>query len=156
MPSPTSWSSTTYVSLTYSQNIDALLGGTRWTSSTITYSFPGYSSVWSTSTTTGYGASSGTQEPWSASFSSASTSDQIYFAAALQKWADVANLHFTQVVDTSTNVGDIRAAYSYQVSLSGSQAWAYFPDNTSKSGDIWFNSSGASALNYWLFQALNL
>jgi len=52
-------------------------------------------------------------------------------------------------VDTSTNVGDIRAAYSYQVSLSGSQAWAYFPDNTSKSGDIWFNSSGASALNYW-------
>src|SRR3989338_2668570 len=147
MPSPTFWSNTTYVSLTYSQNIDALLGGTRWASSTITYSFPGYGSSWSTSTTTGYGPSSGSGEPWSTSFDILSASDQIYFAAALQKWANFANLQFTQVADTSTNVGDIRAAYTPL--SSGMQAYAYYPANTSSAGDIWFNSNGTSATDYW-------
>ena len=151
MPSPTSWSSTTYVSLSYIQEIDALLGGTRWASSTITYSFPGYGSMWSTSTTTGYGPSSGSGEPWSTSFAPLSTpgsgDDQIYFAAALQKWANVANLQFTQVADTSTNVGDIRAAYT---PLSGGfQAYAYLPGDSSVAGDVWFNSNGTSATDYW-------
>lgn len=135
------------MSLTYSHNIDALLGGIRWSSSIITYSFPGYDSMWSTSTATGYGPSSGDGEPWSVYSDFLSTSDQIYFINALQKWADVANLQFTMVADTSTNVGDIRAAYTPLAS--GVQAHAYYPSNSSSAGDMWFNTGGTSATLVW-------
>lgn len=154
MPSPTNWSSVVSVSLTGSQTIDALLYGTRWASSTITYSFPGAGSLWSTDTTTGYGPITGDKEPWSASFqplsSPGSGDDQIYFKGALQKWASVANLQFSEVADTSSNVGDIRAAYTSQSDPKTIfQAWAYTPSATSFAGDIWFNSTGTSATEYW-------
>jgi Ca2+-binding RTX toxin-like protein len=150
MPLPTSWSSVTNVSLTYSQNIDALLYDTQWASSTITYSFPGYDSLWSTSSTTGYGPSSGSREAWSPYFAILSASDQDYFTNALQKWANVANLHFSLVADTPTNVGDIRAAYSYQTDQATEQAWAYYPANASYAGDMWINAVGTSAAKYWM------
>ena len=149
MPSPTSWSSVVPVGLTGSQTIDALLYVARWESSTITYSFPGIGSIWSTSTTTGYGPSNGGKEPWSLSFSPLSTSDQIAFKGALQKWSNVANLQFSQVADTSSNVGDIRAAYTYQNAHANDQSWAYLPANAASAGDIWFNVIGTSAANYW-------
>ncbi len=153
MPSPTSWSSVVSVSLTGTQTIDALLSGTRWAGSTITYSFPGNGSSWSTNATTGYGPSNGGQEPWSASFTPLSTpgtgDDQIYFKGALQTWANVANLQFSQVPDTSTIIGDIRAAYTYQNEHANDQAWAYLPAEAASAGDIWFNVIGSSAVDYW-------
>ncbi len=149
MPSPTSWSSVVPVGLTGSQTIDALLYVARWESSTITYSFPGIGSIWSTSTSTGYGPINGGKEPWSLSFSPLSSSDQIAFKGALQKWSNVANLQFSQVADTSSNVGDIRAAYTYQNAHANDQAWAYLPADAASAGDIWFNVIGTSAANYW-------
>jgi len=153
MPSPSSWSSVSPVSQTGITNIDALLLGTRWGSSTITYSFPGYGATWATSTTTGYGPTTGTREPWSPSFAPLSTpgagDDQVYFASALQKWANVANLNFILVADTASNVGDIRAAYSYQADKSGYQAWAYYPWASSTAGDLWININGTSAAETW-------
>jgi hypothetical protein len=149
MPSPTSSSSVVSVNLTGSQTIDALLYGARWESSTITYSFPGVGSIWSTSTTTGYGPSTGGKEPWSSSFSPLSTSGQLAFMSALQKWSNVANLQFSQVADTSTIVGDIRAAYTYQNDHPNDQSWAYLPADAASAGDIWFNVIGASAGNSW-------
>ena len=149
MPSPISWSSSTYVSLTGALTIDALLGDTRWVSSTITYSFPWAGSTWSTDVITGYGPSDSGSEPWNISFAPLSSSNQVYFTAALQQWANVANLQFSQVADTSTNVGDIRAAFSYLSSYANAQAWSTTPGNSSDAGDVWFNSIGSSAIDSW-------
>lgn len=153
MPSPTSSSSVVSVALTGSQTIDALLAGARWAGSTITFSFPGIGSSWSTNTTTGYGPSNGGKEPWRGEFAPLSGvgagDDQTYFTGALQTWANVANLQFSQVPDTSTIVGDIRAAYTYQNDHANDQAWAYLPADAPSAGDIWFNVIGSSAIDYW-------
>ena len=153
MPSPVDWSSVVSVSLTGSQTIDALLAGAKWAGSTLTYSFPERGSLWSTDSTTGYGPRSEGKEPWSASFTPLSGpgagDDQVYFKGALQTWANVANLQFSQVADTSTIVGDIRAAYTYQNEHANDQAWAYLPAEAPSAGDIWFNVIGSSAVDYW-------
>ena len=150
MPSPTSWSSATNASLTGTQTIDALLGDTQWANSNLTYSFPGVGASWSTSTTTGYGPSNSGTEPWSISFAPLSASNQVYFTAALQQWANVANLQFSLVADTSTSVGDIRAAFSYISNYANAQAWSTTPGNSSTAGDVWFNSLGSSATGSWV------
>lgn len=149
MPTPTSWSDSIAVSLSGSTNIDALLWGTRWANSIITYSFPGFGSDWSTSSITGYGPSDGFREPWSIWFAPLSVSNQNAFVDALQQWANVSNLQFSPVEDTSANVGDIRAAYSYVSILDLAQAWAYFPSDTSYGGDLWINALGSSATEEW-------
>ncbi|MDD2914925.1 MAG: DUF4214 domain-containing protein [Gallionella sp.] len=118
-------------------------------SSSLTYSFPGIGATWSTNATTGYGSITSGSEPWNVSFSPLSASNQTYFTAALQQWANVANLQFSQIADTPTNVGDIRVAFSYLSSFSNSQAWSSTPDNSSISGDVWFNSLSSSATGSW-------
>lgn len=149
MPSPISWSNAVNVILPGSQTIDPLLGGTQWASSSITYSFPGVGATWSTNTVTGYGSSTSGTEPWSLSFVPLTASNQTYFTAAIQQWANVANLQFSLVADTATNVGDIRAAFSYLSSYANAQAWSTTSGNSSKAGDVWFNSIGSSAINSW-------
>lgn len=144
MPSPTSWSSASNISLTGSQNIDALLSGTRWANSNITYSFPGIGAAWSTDAATGYGAKTSKTEPWSISYAPLTAAQQYYFSLALEQWANVANVHFTQVPDTSSNVGDIRAAFSYMSIFPNVQAWSTTPGNTAVAGDVWFNSISSS------------
>jgi serralysin len=149
MPSPTSWSRTVPAPATSSPLILGLLTGERWASGVISYSFPEYGSYWATSWGTGYGATNGGQEPFSPYFSPLSSSDRPYFALALGKWSAVANLSFQQVADTASFVGDIRAAYSYSAATAGATAWAYFPGETPKAGDIWFSSTGTAATDVW-------
>lgn len=59
------------------------------------------------------------------------TTQQDAFRAALQSWSNVANLRFNELSETSTQVGDIRVAWtSAEYHLDdGSQAWgwAYYP-----------------------------
>lgn len=154
MPTPTTWSSVGSITVSGSLNIDALLGNLRWAGSTVTYSFPGFGATWSSSALSGYGTSSGGREPWSSSFAPLSSpgagDDQTYFALALQKWSNVANLQFSQVAETSTSVGDIRAAYTYQSSESADTvAWTYYPGNSAAAGDMWFNTRNISASEHW-------
>lgn len=149
MPSPTSWSPAASVPLTGSQTIDALLVNFRWASSNLTYSFPGIGATWSTDAITGYGPNNSGLEPWSLSFAPISASSQVNFTAALQQWANVANLQFSQVADTSTSVGDIRVAFSYMSSVANAQAWSTSPGNSSAAGDVWFNSLSSSAIDSW-------
>ena len=144
MPAPGFWSGSTVVDSSGDADIDALLGGTRWTGPSITYSFPSRGAIWGTSPSTAYGASG---EPWSAAYEPLSESDRGYFTSAIQQWANVANLQVTLVADTTTSVGDIRAAYSG--GDDSTQAWAYLPDNTAIAGDIWFNTFGTSASEVW-------
>ena len=145
MPSPTDSSPTKTTPLSNNIEINALLYGVNWVSGAITYSYPTTGSLWSTSPAD-YGPSSGVGEPWVRSYGFASTSDRTYTPQILQKWANVANLTFTEVPDNAAVVGDVRFAYSYLPDKYGATAWvANFPGPTASAGDIWFNAFGTSA-----------
>ena len=145
MPTPLTWSLSTTTPLSNNNKIDSLLGGVNWLSGNLTYSYPPIGSLWATSSTTGYGPTTGNREPWSNLFGETSKSDRKFISQMLQKWTNVANLTFTEVSDTSTIVGDFRFAYSYSENHKDAQAWAYYPGPNSSSGDIWFNALGSSA-----------
>jgi serralysin len=142
MPTPSGSGATSTVPLAGNYVIDSLVAGYKWgagvgTGASITYSFPDFSAgaTWSTYYDP---ANGGSGEPSNAF--SLSAQQQTQFAAALQGWANVANLTFTQTTDTASNVGDIRVAYSY-VLPSGAYAWAYYPTGWPGSGDVWLNAN---------------
>ena len=128
MPLPTTSSPVISTTLIGNNLIDSLTEDHRWASSLITYSFSGYASYWSQDPITGYGSSTDTQsEPRSSSFSPLSSSDQTYFNEALKQWTNVANIQFQLIPESSSNVGDIRVAYSFLAS--GAQAQTYLSTN---------------------------
>jgi hypothetical protein len=123
--------------------------GTKW-AGPITFSFPEGNSLWSTAPVSGYGSSNGSGEPWTGAFSPLSGSDRAFFIAALAKWTAVAKLQITQVADSSTFVGDIRAAYTAaSAGHANTYAWAYLPSAAEASGDVWFNANAGSATEVW-------
>lgn len=68
MPSPTNSGQASFVPLSGDNSIDSLLTTTKWggafgTPESVTYSFPGAGSLWSTDFTIGYELSSGSGEP---------------------------------------------------------------------------------------------
>ncbi|MEK6686712.1 MAG: M10 family metallopeptidase [Pseudomonadota bacterium] len=130
--------------------IDSLLGGSRWAGSTISYSFPASNSAlfWSTQSGPGYGSPFGDGEPWNSAFTPLTSADQINFEKALQQWANVANLNFTKVTETSNEVGDIRAAYTKDPD-DLTLAWSYLPSSSVKSGDVWINTLGLLNFQDW-------
>lgn len=130
-------------------NIDALLSTYRWESPVISYSFAEGGSQFSTAVGAGYGSTQSGNEPWTRYFSPLSSSDRPFFAGALAKWSNVAALSFVQVAESSTNVGTIRAAYTYLPSKSETTAWAYLPSATPNGGDIWFNALGSAGKDVW-------
>ena len=149
MPNSSGWSATSSVPLSFNNAIDSLLGDTRWSGATVTYSFPGYGSSWSTNAFSGYGSSSSGEPPWSASFAPLSNADKASFRAALSAWSGVVNMQFSETPDSSSSVGDIRAAYGYSADLANAEAAAYRPSNTSVAGDIWFNAFANIASATW-------
>jgi hypothetical protein len=149
MPTFYSWSPTSYVPYTWNNEIDALIGGTKWTDSFITYSFPDIGSWFSIDSTIGYGPQKMGAEPWSTDFMALTSTDQLNFRLALTAWSNVANVVFVPTVETSTNVGDIRAAYTYKAADADAFAWSYLPANTAYAGDIWFNVKSTAATEQW-------
>lgn len=145
MATPTGSSAWSYSSLSGDTNVDSLISGTQWANTSATYSFPTFGSYWSTDSSTGYGASSGTGEPWN-DFDVLSSSDMVAVRQAFKSWAAVAQISFYEVVESQTSVGDIRLAYSSSVTQ---QAHAYHPASTPKAGDVWINGNGTSATNEW-------
>jgi serralysin len=143
MPTPTSSGAVSFVSLSGRNDIDSLLWGTKWggatgTSASVTYSFPGFDSFWSTDPTSGYGENTGFGEPWGFFFEPLASAQQVAAQSALQKWANVAAINFVASQDSSSVVGDIRFAWTENAT---GQAHAYGPfPNTPKGGDIWLNS----------------
>jgi len=148
MTTPSTSSAVIATTLTGNNLIDSLIEGHRWASKSITYSFSGYDSYFSQDPITGYGPSTDTQrEPWSPSFAPLSSSDRFYFTEALHQWANVANIQFQLIPESSRNVGDIRVAYS---SIASGQAHAYLPANgAANAGDIWVNLDSTSATDDW-------
>ncbi|OQW42843.1 MAG: peptidase M10 [Proteobacteria bacterium SG_bin4] len=149
MPSPLFSSGAINRSLSGVNSIDALLNGVRWLSSTISYSFPTSNSTafWSTYSN-GYGAVSGDGEPWRSTFAPLSSTDQSNFTHALQQWANVIKLNFTQVGESPSNVGDIRAAYTIEAD-SLTLAWTYLPSGSPLGGDIWINTKSQLNKEEW-------
>jgi len=78
------------------------------------------------------------------SVSSFTANQQAAAQSAMQKFANVANITFTQTTDTASTAGDIRWANSAEPST----AWAYFPGSTGASGDIWFGTSNFGWYGY--------
>jgi len=110
--------------LSGSAAIDSLLSGNAWSTSTLTYSFPVYTSSW-----IGYDSGS---EPYNG-FLTFSQVQKVAAQQALASWASVCNLTFSLVLEPQA-VGDIRFANSD----SPSTAWAYLPYSTAIGGDVWF------------------
>ena len=145
MPTPTGSSAWRYSALSGDENVDSLISGTQWTNTPVTYSFAGFGSYWSTDSSSGYGASTGNGEPWNDSYA-LSASDMVAVRQAFAAWSAVAQIRFSEVLESQTRVGDIRLAYSGSVTQ---QAHAYYPGSSPKSGDVWVNSNGTSATNEW-------
>jgi serralysin len=77
---------------------------------------------------------------------------------ALAEWSNVANIRFVEIAETSSNVGDIRFAFSSAVDADA-WGWAYYPNNFwANGGDIWINTDYAGdpawTVNTYNFEAL--
>jgi serralysin len=108
--------------------VDALLGGSKWAVSNLTYSFP--------TTASFYGTGYGSGEPGNG-FGALNAQQQAAARAAFSAMSAVANVTFTQMTETSTQHADLRLALSNVPPT----AWAYFPTTAAVGGDVWFNNS---------------
>ena len=134
--------------------IDALLGGIKWggalgSSAALTFSFP-YSqsgtAMWASNP-----SYSDLNEP-SSSFG-LDAQAQAAARAALSAWSNVANVTFTEVADSATDVGDIRFAWT-TLGNGGSAAWAGLPNNSFASGgDVWLHHPTLSPTTNSFWQA---
>jgi serralysin len=114
--------------------IDALLGGVKWATTSLTYSFP--------TSASSYGTTYGDGEPLN-NFGALNATQQAAARASLTMYAAVANLTFTEVTESASVQGEFR----YAASDDPSTAWAYFPDPAGEGGDAWFNKSRGSYSN---------
>ena len=144
MATPTSLGGVSLVPLTGQNYIDSLLHDYKWggsigTGANISYSFRSNSSYYST-VVNEYGPSTGSGYPWQ-SWNLLTDTQKSGIAAALNAWAEVANVRFTEVIDSSTVAGDIR----FSTTTVNSSSQAYAPAQTARAGDVWFTTS--STLN---------
>jgi hypothetical protein len=113
--------------------IDALLGPTQWTTTDgqilrLTFSFPTSESTWIDKFT---------------SFSGSFAEDRkIATRAAINAWNEVANLNFTEIQDSSTQVGNIRFAFGKPPQgYEKAAGWASYPSSSQDGISIWINES---------------
>jgi serralysin len=132
---------TVAVPLTGNNSTDALLSGTQWgtrvgSSATLTYSFP-----WASSTSAAWASSpnySTLNEPSSAYALTAA--QQSFVRLALASWGNVANITFTEVAESASNVGDLRIAWTNKADTNAA-AWASYPNNYwASGGDVWLSA----------------
>jgi serralysin len=139
--------------------VNSLLHGSKWggaigTAANVTFSFPTSFGVSGADMFGGTGAFSYSGEPDNGG-EALNASQRTAAREALQKWANVSNLHFFEQTDTpdtngnwwplntdNSDVGDIRFAESN----SPSTAWAYYPGSGgAKGGDVWLNHTSYNA-----------
>ena len=145
MPNPSTSSATTTFEPSGISTLDPLLsqGYEKWGTGSgavveLTYSFPwlgGASAYWQSPVYSSHA------EP-DAELVQALNGVQISAATnALQSWANVAALTFTQVPESASNVGDFRFAFSSAVG-SGSWGWCVYPSGYwAAAADVWINPS---------------
>ena len=142
-PDKSAYSSTVPKSGT--NNIDSLLWGYKWGYAlssnsaplTISYSFPwinGLNAVFSSLTDAEYSGLNATQ--------------QTAATLVLSAFSNVANVDFQLVSETTTNVGDVRFAFSSESSMRNFWGWSSYPGKTPSAGDIWIHAKNASDTNW--------
>ena len=157
MTSPSTSDLASAVPQSGTKNIDALLSGNKWgyalsSSSSplnISYSFPwinGLSAVFSGP----YGAAYSTDgEQNAAQHFGLNATQQAAATLALTAWSNVANINFQFVSETSTDVGDIRFAFSSGSGLSNFWGWAYLPSYYwPNGGDVWIKASYGNDIDW--------
>ncbi len=150
MPTPFTSSPTTTFSLSSVDTINALLNkaSEKWSSRlsstlSLTYSFPWYG---------------GADAYWQSDYSVKKEQEAAQHlglndiqiaavSAALQTWADVANITFTQVPDNASVVGDFRFAFSSAVT--DFWGWSSYPDSyAASSADVWIMTNAANEIDW--------
>ncbi|MCB1547866.1 MAG: M10 family metallopeptidase C-terminal domain-containing protein, partial [Hyphomicrobiaceae bacterium] len=119
---------TSGVSASGNQDIDGLLRGIKWTSGSLTFSFPDQASFY------GY---TGERDN---NFEALNTVQKNAVREIYEYYSSVANLTFTEITETSTTHADLRFA----MSNSPSTAWAYYPSTAEQGGDAWFGNAGTT------------
>jgi hypothetical protein len=163
MTAPTTSAYATTVSKSGTTNIDALLSGYKWgyalntnsSTLTISYSFPwinGLSAVFSGPAGAPYSLDYEQDAPQHFGLN---TKQQTAATLALTAWSNVANINFKLVSETSTNVGDIRIAFTSASSISKAWGYASYPNwYWSSAGDIWINAENGSDTD-WAIGSVN-
>ncbi|MBC9252479.1 hypothetical protein A9179_19620 [Pseudomonas alcaligenes] len=139
MPTPLESSPFSFVSLSGNSQTDSLIYGTKWGGATgsavsLSYSFLGANSSFDQD----YSYDNEYQNAFvlTAGQQSAAT-------AALAEWSAVANITFTKVSETSSQVGTLRFG-GYAGMDENYAAWAYLPGSTPSAGDTWLSPSTGS------------
>lgn len=150
MTSPTTSVPTSSSGQSSSLAINALLGGDKWgasvgTGTNLTYSFP-----WTTSTSATFtgqnnvGSYSSLNEPTATYHYGLSATEQTAARGAMATWSNVTNLSFSEVAESSTNVGDIRFGWT-SAANGNAWGWANYPNSYWPSGgDIWISNTVTS------------
>ena len=125
------------ISLTGNTPVDSLLWFQKWSQApgqplNLSFSFPHAFGTARWPATYGHG------EPHT-SASALGAAHQSAVRAALQAWANVANITFTEVSETAGQTGDLRFAFT-GVIPTGVAAWAYLPSVATEGGDVWLNT----------------
>ena len=149
MPGISTSSATTTFALSGISTIDPLLDETyiKWRNNSVygvylSYSFPwinGASADWQSNYST-------TSEPQATQHFGLNATQQSAAKIALQTWATIANVTFSQVTETATNVGDIRFAFSSAVD--GKWGWSYYPGSAAAAADVWINPTYATSTDW--------
>ena len=172
MTSPTTSGLTTAVSLPSPlngwQTIDALLpssarkwGGAQGTGAVLSYSFAWINGLLALYTGPDGQAYSTLNEPGATYHYGLNTQQQTAARLALSAWAAVANLYFSAVTESSTQVGDIRFAWTSatDTTSTGDKAWGWanYPNSYWPSaGDVWLSSASSAATdNDWSVGSYN-
>jgi serralysin len=135
--------STTFTSLSGDYRIDSLLGGQKWrngigTGVTLTYSLHGAASTYDPQ------ARYHDDGPYTNPVTLSETT-KVAIRLALNKWAKVANITFTELADTGASSGILRFGASGSATVTGANestvitAYTIPPTAASVGGDMWFS-----------------
>ncbi len=114
-------------------NTNGVLSGSKWGGSTLTYSFPTLTSQYDA----GYGSE------LTNGFATAPEATRVAIRYAMNLVSQYTNLVTTEVNPTTTQA-DVRVAFSNEADPT---AYAYYPSNGTKGGDIWYGNNYASYQN---------
>jgi serralysin len=110
--------------------VDGLVGETKWTIDSLTYSFPTDASF--------YGSYLG-REP-STNFEALNATQQATVVKILGMYSAVAHIGFSLVTETASQHGDLR----FGMTDGTGTAVAYLPHSTGEGGDSWYNNSSGN------------
>ncbi|WP_434698280.1 M10 family metallopeptidase C-terminal domain-containing protein [Pseudomonas sp. D1-1] len=141
MPSPFfGYSSVSSASLTGNAQVDSLLYGTYWSGNSTNNGMPVTSLTYSFITDNSRFTFDYSNNNEDLATYVLTPAQQNSVVSALGAWSSVANIQFTQVGESFSDVGDLRFG-GYQGMDDGVAAWAYMPGTSPTAGDVWIGPS---------------